>query len=233
MHAAVGRTDRTNRLRSGSPENRGARGWVRRRRGGYTARQPEKSRARTRRPFSADAPRPAAPAKAATVPERANWLSHDEPFGIVVTRALPAASNLPLHRIVAPLADRGTSIRTGSSHCPALRVHGLNRRRERALFGAMGPRQDWTWRIVWLPGQTTDRGFRLYGITDIGSRKIVGWAGRHAKPVENSASQFERTLRRRHASRMRCPAHRQGQSHESGNEGALRLGVLQPPADEK
>ena len=92
--------------------------------------------------------------------------------------------NLPPSQIVPVLADKGTFIASESSFYRVLHENGQQhhrgksqacRRKKPKGFTATGPNQVWTWDITYLPSLIKGVFFYLYMITDIYSRKVVGW----------------------------------------------------------
>jgi len=92
--------------------------------------------------------------------------------------------NLPPSQIVPALADKGIFIASESSFYRVLHENGQQQHRGKSRapmqkkpkgFTATGPNQVWTWDITYLPSSIKGVFFYLYMITDIYSRKIVGW----------------------------------------------------------
>jgi len=104
--------------------------------------------------------------------------------------------SLPPSQIVPALADQGVFIASESSFYRVLHENDQQQHRGKSKtcshnkpkgFTATGPNQVWTWDITYLPSSIKGIFFYLYMITDIYSRKIVGWEV-HAKQSDDLAS---------------------------------------------
>jgi len=104
--------------------------------------------------------------------------------------------NLPPSQIVPALADQGIFIASESSFYRVLHENCQQQHRGKSKirsrnkpkgFTAADPNQVWTWDITYLPSSIKGIFFYLYMITDIYSRKVVGWEV-HAKQSDDLAS---------------------------------------------
>lgn len=117
--------------------------------------------------------------------EPANKLSAEERTAVLAVCHQIDYAGLPPSQIVPRLADQGQYIASESSFYRILRdaqeQHHRGRSRvprpaaEPPRLLARAPNQVWTWDISWLPGPVKGLFFYLYLITDLYSRKIVGW----------------------------------------------------------
>jgi len=126
----------------------------------------------------------------------ANKLSPEERQEIIRICNTEEYMNLPPSQIVPALADQGVFIASESSFYRILHENGQQqyrgkskacRRNKPKGFTATGPNQVWTWDITYLPSSIKGIFFYLYMITDIYSRKVVGWEV-HAKQSDTLAS---------------------------------------------
>jgi len=104
--------------------------------------------------------------------------------------------SLPPSQIVPALADQNIYIASESSFYRVLHENCQQQHRGKSKackrnkpkgFTATGPNQVWTWDITYLPSSIKGMFFYLYMITDIYSRKIVGWEV-HNKQNDNLSS---------------------------------------------
>ncbi|NYT66801.1 IS3 family transposase, partial [Alcaligenaceae bacterium] len=112
-------------------------------------------------------------------------LTEQEKAHILAVCNTPEHQSLPPSQIVPKLADQGIYVASESSFYRVLKVHGqLNRRGNSAApkpakhpttWVASGPNQVWSWDITFLPSAVRGHFHRLYMITDVYSRLIVGW----------------------------------------------------------
>jgi len=114
----------------------------------------------------------------------ANKLSEKERQKILQVSNSCEFKDLPPSQIVPTLADRGIYIASESSFYRVLKennqlIHrGKTKAREYRKpesYTATGANQVWTWDITYLPTSVKGAFYYLYMITDIYSRKIVGW----------------------------------------------------------
>lgn len=129
-----------------------------------------------------------------TIP--ANKLSPEEKQEIMKICNSEKYMHLPPSQIVPALADQGIYLASESSFYRVL--HEKNQQQPRGKskarrqnkpkgFTATGPNQVWTWDITFLPSSIKGLFFYLYMVTDIYSRKIVGWEI-HANQRDNLAA---------------------------------------------
>jgi len=113
-----------------------------------------------------------------------NKMSLEEKKGIIDICNSGEYKNLPPSQIVPSLADNDIYIASESSFYRVLRKEGQLAHRGKSKpaqhkkpkgFTARGPNQVWTWDITYLPSFIKGEFYYLYMITDIYSRKIVGW----------------------------------------------------------
>ena len=129
-----------------------------------------------------------------TIP--ANKLLPEEKQAIIKICNSEEYMNLPPSQIVPMLADQGVYLASESSFYRVLHEEGQQKHRGKSKacrrnkpkgFTATGPNQVWTWDITYLPSSIKGMFFYLYMITDIYSRKIVGWEI-HSKQSDDLAS---------------------------------------------
>lgn len=105
--------------------------------------------------------------------------------------------SLPPSQIVPILADRGIYLASESSFYRVLRRADQTNRRGKAnrpahvarpkAWKATKPNQVWSWDITFLPTLVKGEFLRLYMITDIYSRKIVGWEVHREESAQHAA----------------------------------------------
>ena len=114
----------------------------------------------------------------------ANKLSKEEKQTILATCNSQEYGSLPPSQIVPRLCDQGVYVASEASFYRILRENGLQNHRGKSQYKtkrkprgytATGPNQVWTWDITHLPTVIRGSFYYLYMITDIYSRKIVGW----------------------------------------------------------
>lgn len=97
----------------------------------------------------------------------------------------PKYAGLSPKQIVPLLADEGIYLASESSIYRILRAEGQAKRRTpdrpptprpKPSHTATGPNQLWSWDITYLKENVRGRYLYLYLVTDVWSRKIVGWA---------------------------------------------------------
>jgi transposase InsO family protein len=126
-----------------------------------------------------------------------NALSPAEQAQIVRVMASAKYAHLPPGQLVPRLADEGLYLASESTVYRLQRRLGFRHRRRipnrtdvtraNAVHRALKPNQVWSWDITWLP--TTMRGvyLHLYLVTDVWSRRIVGWQVADADSAEIAA----------------------------------------------
>ena len=135
-------------------------------------------------------------------PPPSHRLTDEERQAIVDTCNRAPYCSLPPTQIVPRLADEGRYIASESSFYRVLRVEKQLEHRGKAkpprkghkpqAFKATGPNQVWTWDITFLASTVGGWFYRLYMISDVYSRKIVGW-----EIHENESSEHaERLIRK-------------------------------------
>ena len=113
----------------------------------------------------------------------ANKLSSEERHAVLEICNSERFTNMPPSQIVPALADEGVYIASESSFYRILHQNNQQHHRGKSnpgkskpkAFTATGPNQVWTWDITYLPSAIKGMFFYLYMITDIYSRKVVGW----------------------------------------------------------
>lgn len=117
-------------------------------------------------------------------PEPANKLSKEEKQEILDIVHSEEYADLPPSQIVPILADKGKYIASESSYYRVLREanemkhRGLSKppvKRAISTHSATAPNQVWMWDITYLNGPIKGKHYYLYLISDLFSRKIVGW----------------------------------------------------------
>ena len=128
----------------------------------------------------------------------ANKLKLAERQCLLAVANSPEYRDLPPKQIVPRLADAGTYLASEStfyrvlheehqmSHRQSSRPASAKRPREHV---ASGPEEVWTWDITYMKSPIRGRFYYLYLITDIWSRKIVGWAV-HEEESSDHASEL-------------------------------------------
>jgi transposase InsO family protein len=126
----------------------------------------------------------------------ANKLSIKERQQIIEISNSNEYCHLPPCQIVPRLADQGCYVASESSFYRVLGEHKLLKHRQRSRprshskpkeLVAYQPNQVWSWDVTYLP--TTVRGmfYYLYCVTDIYSRKIVGWTVQAVESSEHAS----------------------------------------------
>jgi putative transposase len=117
-------------------------------------------------------------------PEPANKLSEAECQKILEVSNSEEFASVPPNEIVPALADRGEYIASESTFYRVLRKHNMQHHRGNSskpvkrpitTHKATAPCQIWTWDITDLCGAIKGVFYYLYLISDLFSRKIVGW----------------------------------------------------------
>ncbi len=132
----------------------------------------------------------------------ANRLSSEEKQEIINICNSEEYKSLPPSQIVPDLADKGIYVGSESSFYRVLHEYGQQKHRGKASvrrnnkpeeFIATGPNQVWTWDITYLPTVLKGNFHYLYMITDIYSRKIVGWEVHESQNDKFSSELIRRT----------------------------------------
>ena len=119
--------------------------------------------------------------------EPANRLTPQERDEVIETLLSPRFRELPPEQVEAQLADEGRYLCSASTMYRLLRAQRLNHRRgparaprnhRPAPLTATGPNQVWSWDITYLRGPVAGTFLYLYLVTDVWSRKVVGWTVR-------------------------------------------------------
>lgn len=137
-------------------------------------------------------------------PEPANKLTKEEKEKILrIVNSEEFASKAP-SEIVPILADRGEYIASESSFYKVLREaeelkhRGRSKasvRRPISTHKAVEPNQVWMWDITYLNGAIKGKYYYLYLISDLFSRKIVGWEVWEAEAAEHASELIKRVCR--------------------------------------
>src|SRR3954462_3461923 len=136
-------------------------------------------------------------------PVPSHALSEAEQARIIAVANEPRFSETPPARFVPALADEGIYIASESSFHRVLRARGQMHRRGRAqpprksgpprTHIATRPGEVWCWDVTFLPAQVQGRGFYLYLILDLYSRKVVGFEVRDTDSADHAAHLARRT----------------------------------------
>lgn len=142
--------------------------------------------------------------------------------------------SLPPSQIVPRLADRGQYLASEATFYRVLRQYGQVNRRGRTqpprvvpkprAWVAQGPNQVWSWDITFLPALVRGQFYRLYLITDIYSRMIVGWEIHHDELARHAADLIARSCLRHGVARDTLVLH---SDNGSPMKGATMLATLQ------
>lgn len=115
----------------------------------------------------------------------------------------PKYSSLPPSQIVPMLADEGTYIASESTFYRVLHKYQEQHHRGRSAepikrpistHEASGPNQVYVWDITYLNGPIKGRHYYLYMISDIFSRKIVGWEVWQEESAEHASELIKKTV---------------------------------------
>lgn len=148
--------------------------------------------------------RPGEDRRAGPRSEPANKLSGTERAKILEVVNAPTFRDLSPKQIVPRLADRGEYLASESTVYRLLREAGQLAHRQRARPAtrcrprervASGPNQVWSWDISYLKAPVRGHFYYLYLITDVWSRKIVGWTVHTEELAEHAAAMFRRACR--------------------------------------
>ncbi|MGB4660211.1 MAG: IS3 family transposase [Mobilitalea sp.] len=135
-------------------------------------------------------------------PEPVNKLTREEKQEILDIVHSKKYENLPPSQIVPRLADEGIYIASESSYYRVLRAademkhRGLSRppvKRPVTTHSASAPNQVWMWDITYLNGPIKGKHYYLYLISDLFSRKIVGWEVWEEESAEHASELIKRT----------------------------------------
>ena len=135
-------------------------------------------------------------------PEPANKLSREEKKSILDVMHSKEYAELPPSQVVPRLADQGIYIASESSFYRVLREAGEIQhrgytkppvRREISTHVATAPNQVWMWDITYLNGPIKGTHYYLYLISDLFSRKIVGWEVWEEESAEHASELIRRT----------------------------------------
>ena len=111
-------------------------------------------------------------------------------------------ADLPPSQIVPILADKGKYIASESSYYRVLREanemkhRGLSKppvKRAISTHSATAPNQVWMWDITYLNGPIKGKHYYLYLISDLFSRKIVGWEVWEEESAMHASELIKRT----------------------------------------
>jgi putative transposase len=135
-------------------------------------------------------------------PEPANKLTPEEKQEILDIVHSEKYADLPPSQIVPKLADEGIYIASESSYyrvlreADELRHRGLSKppvKRPISTHIATAPNQVWMWDITYLNGPIKGTHYYLYLISDLFSRKIVGWEVWEEESAEHASELIRRT----------------------------------------
>jgi len=136
-------------------------------------------------------------------PEPANKISLKEEQTILDIVKQPEFASLPPCEIVPILADRGIYIASESTFYRILRKYDMQHHRGRTTEGthrplsthcATAPNQVWMWDITYLNGPIKGKFYYLYLISDLFSRKIVGWEVWPEESAEHASELIRRAI---------------------------------------
>jgi len=135
-------------------------------------------------------------------PEPANKLTPEEKQEILDIVHSEKYADLPPSQIVPRLADEGIYIASESSYYRILREakemnhRGLSKpsvKRPISTYSATAPNQVWMWDITYLNGPIKGKHYYLYLISDLYSRKIVGWEVWEEESAAHASELIRRT----------------------------------------
>ena len=131
-----------------------------------------------------------------------NKLTAKERAQVLDTMNSPEFRDVGPNQIVPTLADRGEYIASESTMYRILRSERLLAHREPSRpaskrhrpdeCAATGPNQVWSWDITYLKSPVLGAFFYLYVVTDVWSRKIVGWTVEAEETAENAEAMLAR-----------------------------------------
>ena len=165
--------------------------------------------------------------------EPANRLTEQERSEVLQTLLSPRFRDLPPEQVEAQLADDGRYLCSASTMYRLLRSTKLSRRRgpvraprnhRPAPLKATGPNQVWSWDITYLRGPVAGAFLYLYMVTDVWSRKVVGWTVRDTQSDIFAAELLSRSCSREGVRRDQVTLH---SDNGSPMKGATLLATLQ------
>jgi putative transposase len=136
-------------------------------------------------------------------PEPANKLSVEEEQEILKIINKEEFASLPPSQIVPALADRGIYIASESTFYRVMGKHDEQHHRGRskepikrpiATHKATAPNQVYMWDITYLNGFIKGVHYYLYMISDLFSRKIVGWEVWEEESAEHASELIRKTV---------------------------------------
>jgi putative transposase len=143
----------------------------------------------------------------------AHRFSEEERQSILLTCNEPEFAALPPGQIVPILADRGLYVGSALSFYRGLHAHGNAHRRGRAgspqeprpvpRLEAIGPNEEWSWDITYLPISVRGVWPYLYLLIDVWSRKVVAWNGVEREEAQIAADLVSRACLRERIGRGR------------------------------
>lgn len=147
-------------------------------------------------------------------PEPANKLTLEEKQEILDIVHSKKYADLPPSQIVPILADEGIYIASESSYYRVLReAKEMNHRglikspvkRPISTYSATAPNQVWMWDITYLNGPIRGIHYYLYLISDLFSRKIVGWEIWEEESAAHASELIKRTTMAEHIATKENP----------------------------
>ena len=132
----------------------------------------------------------------------ANKLSAEERQAVMKTVNKPEYASMPPCELVPALADEGIYIGSESTIYRILREEKMQNHRGRSetpkrnhptTYSADAPNQVWMWDITYLNGPIKGTHYYLYLISDLFSRKIVGWEVWEEESAEHASELIRRT----------------------------------------
>jgi transposase InsO family protein len=163
-----------------------------------------------------------------------NKLTELERQLIVDTSNRAPYSSLPPSQVVPRLADEGCYIASESSFYRVLRAAGQLKHRGKAkapgkrhkpqAFKATGPNQVWTWDITFIASTVIGWFYRLYMVSDVYSRKIVGWEIHENESSEHAARLIRKACLAENVEREQLVLH---SDNGAPMKGATMLATLQ------
>ena len=167
-------------------------------------------------------------------PTPTNKLRPEERQRIVEICNEPEHASLPPSQIVPRLADQGHYVASEASFYRVLRETDQLHRRGKAqaprtvakpkAHKASAPNQVWSWDITYLATCVTGLFYRLYLVTDLYSRKIVGWEIYEQESAELAAVVIARACLAEGITRKGLVLH---SDNGSPMKGATMLATLQ------
>ncbi len=145
----------------------------------------------------------------------------------------PRFRDVPPEQVETQLADEGVYLCSASTMYRLLRSARLNRHRgpvraprnsRPAVLEATGPNQVWSWDITYLRGPVLGMFLYLYLVTDVWSRKVVGWTVREVQSETFAAELLSRCCSSEGIRRNQVTLHA---DNGSPMKGATLLATLQ------